>query len=150
MAIKYPANTRTIRSLTLRYHYFLVVKPDSLVDDIPQSEYFVYRFRVSVSEKIGVDDIKSYFKGTELEICRAMSDTEYATGIFLHPYYKNNNREPLSFAMNEIPIYNRTAIGVIDLEKDPYKYGSKPIIIDNTASILRTSNPQRANGKKIT
>jgi hypothetical protein len=38
--------------------------------------------------------------------------------------------------MREIPIYIQSQIRVIDLEKDPYQYGSKPIIRDKTSVIL--------------
>ena len=40
-------------------------------------------------------------------------------------------------------------MGVIDLEKDPYQYGSKPIIKDRTNSILEDSVIQRKNGSLL-
>jgi len=57
----YPAGTNTLRNLEPRFYYFLVVKPDSLVDDIPQKEYFVYRFKNSVTSKNGINSLKRYF-----------------------------------------------------------------------------------------
>ena len=49
MAYKFPAGTKSIRNLTPKFNYFLVVKEDSIADDIPQKEYFVYRFKVALS-----------------------------------------------------------------------------------------------------
>ncbi len=136
MAEVYPAGTTTIRNLTPRYNYFLVVKPDSLVDDIPQKEYFVYRYKVSVSSSDGIMSLKNYFVGVDLIECRALSDIEYATGNFQHPDYTNSNMTPLTFKLRDIPIYSQSTIGKIDLSKDPYQYGSKPIITDSTSVIL--------------
>ena len=136
MAEVYPAGTTTIRNLTPRYNYFLVVKPDSLVDDIPQKEYFVYRFKVSVSSGDGIRYLKDYFVGVSLIECRSLSDVEYATGNFQHPDYTNSNMSPLTFKMRDIPIYLQSSVGIIDLNKDPYQYGSKPIINDSTSVIL--------------
>jgi hypothetical protein len=136
MAEVYPAGTTTIRNLTPRYYYFLVVKPDSLVDDIPQKEYFVYRYKVSVSSSDGIASLKNYFTGEDLIECRSLSDVEYATGIFQHPDYTNSNMSPLTFKLRDIPIYLQSTIGTIDLNKDPYQYGSKPIITDSTSVIL--------------
>lgn len=149
MSTIYSAGTRTIRNLTPTYNYFLVVKPDSLVDDIPQIEYFVYRFKVSVSAKDGIKSLKAYFKGISLMTCRELSDIEYATGNFEHPHYIQQNRNHLTFKLNEIPIYFQSSNRVIDLNKDRYKYGSKPIIKDETAAILEYSQPQRIDGKLI-
>jgi hypothetical protein len=106
MSTLYPAGTTTIRNLTPRFYYFLVVKPDSLVDDIPQKEYFVYRFKVSTSSKDGINSLKKYFNGVTLIECRALSDVEYATGNFYHPDYKNQNKQPLTFKLKEIPKAN--------------------------------------------
>ncbi len=136
MAEVYPAGTTTIRNLTPRYNYFLVVKPDSLVDDIPQKEYFVYRYKVSVSSSDGIMSLKNYFVGVDLIECRALSDIENATGNFQHPDYTNSNMTPLTFKLRDIPIYSQSTIGKIDLSKDPYQYGSKPIITDSTSVIL--------------
>jgi hypothetical protein len=135
MAQIFPAGTNSIRNLTPRFYYFLVVKPDGLVDDIPQKEYFVYRFKVPVSDKDGIKELKKYFSGTQLIVCRSLSDIEYATGNFVHPDYINQNKSPLTFKLREIPIYIQSQIRVINLEKDPYQYGSKPIIRDNTSTI---------------
>jgi len=149
MTPKYPAGTSTIRNLAPRFNYFLVVKPETLVKDVPQIEYFVYRYKSSVSSKDGISALKKYFTGITLTTCKELSDTEYATGIFLHPHYLNNKREPLNFKLKEIPIYNQSQIRVIDLTKDLYQYGSVPIIKDSTASILEYSQPQRVKGKLI-
>ena len=139
MAEIYPAGTESIRNLTPTFNYFLVVKGDSLVDDIPQKEYFVYRFKVPVNKKDGVSQLKKYFKFVDTSIvyeCRELTDLEYATGDFYHPDYKNSIKQPLKFKMREIPIYIQSEIRVINLEKDPYQYGSKPIIRDKTSVIL--------------
>ena len=139
MAEIYPAGTESIRNLAPTFNYFLVVKGDSLVDDIPQKEYFVYRFKVPVNKKDGVSQLKKYFKFVDTSIvyeCRELTDLEYATGDFYHPDYKNSVKQPLKFKMREIPIYIQSVIRVIDLEKDPYQYGSKPIIRDKTSVIL--------------
>lgn len=139
MAEIYPAGTESIRNLTPTFNYFLVIKGDSLVDDIPQKEYFVYRFKVPVNKKDGISQLNNYFKSTDPSIvyeCRELSDIEYATGNFFHPDYKNSMKHPLRFKMREIPIYLQSQIRVIDLEKDPYQYGSKPIIRDKTSVIL--------------
>lgn len=139
MAEIYPPGTQSIRNLNQTFNYFLVVKGDSLVDDIPQKEYFVYRFKVPVNKKDGTSQLKKYFKFVDSSVvyeCRELSDLEYATGDFYHPDYKNSNKQPLRFKMREIPIYIQSEIRVIDLEKDPYQYGSKPIIRNKTAAIL--------------
>ena len=139
MAEIYPAGTESIRNLTPTFNYFLVVKGDSLVDDIPQKEYFVYRFKVTVNKKDGVSQLKKYFKFVDTSIvyeCRELTDLEYATGDFYHPDYKNSVKQPLKFKMRDIPIYIQSVVRVIDLEKDPYQYGSKPIIRDKTSVIL--------------
>ena len=139
MAEIYPAGTESIRNLTPTFNYFLVVKGDSLVDDIPQKEYFVYRFKVPVNKKDGISQLKKYFKFVDTSIvyeCRELTDLEYATGDFYHPDYKNSVKQPLKFKMRESPIYIQSVIRVIDLEKDPYQYGSKPIIRDKTSVIL--------------
>ena len=135
MAEIFPAGTRTLRNLTPRFNYFLVVKPDGLVDDIPQKEYFVYRFKVSVAAKDGIKSLKDYFSGITLIECRNLSDTEYATGNFSHPDYINQNKQPLTFRLREIPIYFQTNVRTIDLQKDIYQYGSKPIISDSNSAI---------------
>jgi hypothetical protein len=145
----FPAGTTTIRNLTPRFSYFLVVKPDALVDDIPQKEYFVYRFKVPVSDKDGIKNLKNYFSDVTLETCKALGDVEYSTGTFSHPAYLNQNRKALTFQLKEIPIYFQSTVGVIDLEKDPYQYGSKPIIKDKTNSILESSVIQRKNGNLL-
>ena len=139
MAEIYPAATESIRNLTRTFNYFIVVKGDSVVDDIPQKEYFVYRFKVPINKKDGISQLNNYFKSTDPSIvyeCRELSDIEYATGNFFHPDYKNSMKQPLRFKMREIPIYLQSQIRVIDLEKDPYQYGSKPIIGDKTSVIL--------------
>jgi len=139
MADIFPAGTESIRNLTPKFSYFLVVKGDSIADDIPQKEYFVYRFKVALSAKDGISELKKYFKFTltsQVFTCNELSDIEYATGNFYHPDYKNGKKEPLSFKLKEIPIYMQSQIRVIDLNKDPYQYGSKPIIKDNTSVIM--------------
>lgn len=136
MAEIYPAGTTTIRNLTPRYKYFLVVKPDALVDDIPQKEYFVYRYKVTVSAAAGIKSLSDYFTGVNLIECKELSDVEYATGNFQHPDYTNSNLSPLTFKLRDIPIYLQSQIGIIDLNKDPYQYGSKPVIDDSTSVIL--------------
>lgn len=145
----FPAGTTTLRNLTPRYNYFLVVKPDSLADDIPQFEYFVYRYKTPVSAKDGISSLKKYFSGVILNVCKELMDTEYATGSFSHPHYQNSKKEPLTFKLKEIPIYNQAQTRIIDLSKDPYQYGSVPIIKDETASILEYSQEQRVKGKLI-
>ena len=139
MADTFPAGTESIRNLTPKFNYFLVVKEDSIADDIPQKEYFVYRFKVALSAKDGISELKKYFEfilNSQVFICNELSDIEYATGIFSHPYYKNGKKEPLSFRLKEIPIYMQSEIRVIDFNKDLYQYGSKPIIKDNTSVII--------------
>ena len=134
-----PAGTESIRNLTPTFNYFLVVKGDSIADDIPQKEYFVYRFKVPVNKKDGIAQLKKYFKFVTASLvyeCRELSDLEYATGDFYHPDYTNSSKQQLRFKMREIPIYIQSQIRVIDLEKDPYQYGSKPIIRDKTSVIL--------------
>jgi hypothetical protein len=139
MAEIYPAGTQSIRNLTPTFNYFLVVKSDSLADNIPQKEYFVYRFKVPVNKNDGILQLKNYFKklgNPTIYLCKELSDLEYATGDFYHPDYLNSNKKPLRIKLREIPIYYQTKIRNIDLEKDPYTYGSKPIIRDKTAAIL--------------
>ena len=139
MADTFPAGTESIRNLTPKFSYFLVVKGDSIADDIPQKEYFVYRFIVALSAKDGISELKKYFKFTmnsQVFTCNELSDIEYATGNFYHPDYKNSRKEPLAFKLKDIPIYMQAVIRVIDLNKDPYQYGSKPIIKDNTSVIM--------------
>jgi hypothetical protein len=150
MAEIFPAGTTTIRNLAPKFNYFLVVKPDGLVDDIPQKEYFVYRFKVAVTPKDGIKSLKDYFKGVTLIECRNLSDIEYATGNFSHPDYINQNKSPLTFKLREIPIYFQSSVRVIDLEKDPYQYGSKPIINNNTAYIQDDLYYQRVGGSQLT
>lgn len=139
MADIFPAGTESIRNLTPKFNYFLVVKGDSIADDIPQKEYFVYRFKVALSAKDGISELKKYFKfilNSQVFTCRELSDIEYATGDFYHPDYKNHKKEPIAFKLREIPIYMQSVIRVIDFNKDPYQYGSKPIIKDNTSFIM--------------
>ena len=130
MATNYPAETRSIRNLKDTFIYFLVVKDDSIADDIPQKEYFIYRFIVPITAKDGINQLNTFFKTQRkgsISSCTAVSDNEYATGNFLHPTYKNNNRLPLKIKMRDLPIYIQKQIRVIDLNKDLYHYGSKPI-----------------------
>lgn len=139
MAEIYPAGTESIRNLTPTFIYFLVVKGDAISVGIPQKEYFVYNYKVPVSKKDGISQLFSYFNSlgdSSILECREIPDIEYANGIFTHPDYNNINRQPLKFKMRDIPIYIQSQIRVIDLEKDPYQYGSKPIIRDNTSVIL--------------
>jgi len=139
MSHTFPAGTKSIRNLTPKFNYFLVVKEDSIADDIPQKEYFVYRFKVAISARDGISDLKKYFKSilnSRVFVCKELNDIEYATGIFYHPYYKNGKKEPLSFRLKEIPIYMQSEIRVIDFNKDPYQYGSKPIIKNKTSVII--------------
>ncbi len=138
MTYNFPAGTNSIRNLTPKFSYFLVVKSDSIADDIPQKEYFVYRFKVAVTSGEGIKSLKKYFKDNgnpTIYQCQAIADLEYATGNFTHPDYQNGNKRPLSFKLREIPIYLQSKVRVIDLEKDPYQYGSEPIIKDNTSFI---------------
>jgi hypothetical protein len=143
MINNYPAGTRTIRNRERRYYYFLVIKPDDIVDDIPQKEYFVYRFKVSLSEKNGIKDLKKAFSPTILSKCIALTDIQYATGNFEHPDYTNQNRTPLTVKLKEIPIYLQTDIRKIDINKDVYQMGSTPIIIDDTGYVPDFSSYQR-------
>jgi hypothetical protein len=139
MADTFPAGTESIRNLTQKFSYFLVVKGDSIADDIPQKEYFVYRFKVALSAKDGISELMNYFKfnsNSQVFTCKELSDIEYATGIFYHPDYKNGKKEPVAFQLKEIPIYMQSEIRIIDFNKDPYQYGSKPIIKDNTSVIM--------------
>ena len=139
MADTFPAGTESIRNLTPKFSYFLVVKGDSIADDIPQKEYFVYRFKVALSAKAGISELMKYFKFTlnsQVFTCNELNDIEYATGIFYHPYYKNGKKEPLSFKLKEIPIYIQSKIKVINFNKDQYQYGSKPIIKNKTSVII--------------
>ena len=145
----YPAGTTTLRNLTPKYNYFLVVKPSSITTDIPEIEYFVYHFIVSVSASDGINSLTNYFSGINLITCEALSDIQYATGNFQHPHYLNQKNTPLTFKMKEIPIYFQAKQRVIDLDVDKFQYGSVPIIKDDTASILEYSQPQRVNGKLI-
>jgi hypothetical protein len=149
MAEIFPAGTRTLRNLTPKFNYFLVVKPDGLADDIPQKEYFVYRFKVAVSPKDGISSLTKYFTGVTLIECRNLSDTEYATGDFSHPDYLNQNKKPLTFKLRDIPIYFQSNVRVINLEKDPYQYGSKPIISDSNSIIKDDSYYQRVGGAPL-
>ena len=145
----YPAGTNTLRNLEEKYIYFLVVKFESLVTDVPQKEYFVYRFIVPVNAKRGKKELLNYLSGTKIEECKAISDIEYASGTFSHPEYKNGKNEPLTFPIKEIPIYIQTKINRIDFAKDQYKNGSKPIIRDKTAVILPDNFNQRRGGNII-
>ena len=102
MAYKFPAGTKSIRNLTPKFNYFLVVKEDSIADDIPQKEYFVYRFKVALSAKAGISELMKYFKFTlnsQVFTCNELNDIEYATGNFYHPDYKNGKKEPLTFKL---------------------------------------------------
>lgn len=143
MGNNYPAGTSTIRNTEKKYNYFLVVKPDDMVDNIPQKEYFVYRFKVALTEKGGINELKKFFSPTILITCSALTDVEYATGNFQHPEYTNQNRQPLTVKLKEIPIYIQTNIRKIDLNKDLYQIGSVPIVIDKTGYIPDTSSTQR-------
>lgn len=149
MAKLFPAGTTTIRNLKERFSYFLVVKPDGLADDIPQKEYFVYRFKVPVSSNDGISSLKKYFSPVELIQCLGLNDIEYATGDFLHPDYINQKKSPLKMKYKEIPIYLQKTIRVIDLNKDLYQMGSKPIILDNTKFVSESSSDQRRDGDFI-
>ena len=146
MAEIYPAGTTTIRNLQETFIYFLVVKPDSLADDIPQKEYFCYRFIVPVTSKAGIKALKTYFSGITLDECRALEDTEYSSGTFSHPMYTNSRNLALQFPLKDIPIYIQQNIRTIDLEKDKYQMGSKPIIRENTSAILPDTYSQRRGG----
>jgi len=145
MNLNYPAGTTKIKNLTKRYNYFLVIKYNN--HDNLQIEYFVYRFKVPVSIKEGVDLLKKYFKETNLIECRALEDDEYATGFFKHPRYLNQGKESLIFKLREIPIYFQSEIRIIDLKKDLFRYGSKPIIKNETLPVLE--HPIINDSKKI-
>jgi hypothetical protein len=124
----YPAGTTTIRNTEERFNYFLVIKPESLVMDIPQREYFVYKFKISLSAKRGIKELKDHFFPIVLEECREISDLEYSTGDFIHPDYISQNKTPIKFKLKEIPIYFQSTVREINLDKDLYKLGSKPPI----------------------
>jgi len=148
MRKNYPAETQSIRNLKDTFSYFLVVKETPSHSDIPHKEYFVYRFIVPVSDTDGINQLIKYFKNNnlgEVLLCRSVSDNEYATGDFSHPTYKNSNRSPLKIKMRDIPIYMQKKIRVIDLNKDLYQYGSKPIFLSknnyNTANNTEYFNP---------
>lgn len=145
MVDNFPAGTESIRNLKEVFSYFLVVKEDSIANDIPQMEYFVYKFIVPISEKDGVKQLNDYFKkinSTKIYECRSVSYNEYAVGNFLHPTYKNNKKLPLKIKMRDLPIYTQSQIRVIDLEKDKYQYGSKPVFIStNNYNSTQVSNP---------
>lgn len=160
MSSKYPANTQTIRNLKETFIYFLVVKEEEISNDIPQSEYFIYRFIVPVSASDGKKQLNNYLsKNTEgkVSVCREVSYNEYAVGDFPHPTYKNNQRLPLKIKMRDLPIYLQSSIRVIDFNKDKYQYGSKPIYLDGTGfnsevpvkNVLDTEFVTRAGGNKI-
>lgn len=136
MAIQYPAGTTTIRNLENKYYYFLVVRPDDLIDDIPQKEYFVYRYKVPASASTGIKNLRKYFSTIQLTTCIQLSDNEYATGKFQHPTYTNQKNLPLEINYREIPIYKQSTPGKIDLNKDVYSLGSTPIITNETQVIV--------------
>ena len=146
MAKLFPAGTSTIRSLKERFSYFLIVKPDGLADDIPQKEYFVYRFKVPVSLNDGISSLKKYFIPVVPTECKGLTDIEYATGFFSHPDYINQKKSPLKIKYKEIPIYIQKDIRTIDLTKDLYQIGSKPIILDETQFISESTVGQRRGG----
>lgn len=104
MNFKYPANTSIIKNLTPRYNYFLIIKKNNLINNIFLVEYFVYKFNISISKEKGIKNIKKQFLETDIIECHPLSDTEYETGLFIHPYYKNQNKEPLKFKLKEIPL----------------------------------------------
>jgi len=149
MPTNYPAGTTTIRNLEEKFLYFLLIKNEDLSLDLPQKEYFVYRFIVPVSSKRGKKELMEYFNYSVIESCRAISDIEYASGTFEHPEYKKSDNTPLTFPLKEIPIYIQTKINRIDIEKDEYKMGSKPIIRDKTSVILPDNFDQRRGGNII-
>jgi hypothetical protein len=129
MAEIYPGGTTTIRNLEQRFKYFLVIKKsDTPNRGVKQKEYFVYKFKVSVVAKAGINFLKNHFSSSSLVECRELSDLAYSTEDFEHPDYISQNKAPLRFKMYEIPIYFQTRIHVIDLEKDLYTIGSKPPI----------------------
>ena len=141
-----PAGTRTVRSREETFSYFLITKPEALVSDIRTKEYFVYRFIVPVSSKDGIKQIKSYFSETTLDKWQALTDVEYATGTYQSEKYQNSKLSPLAFKIKEIPIYFQKNIRVIDLAKDLYYYGSKPIIKDKTPFVNTDTVNQRRGG----
>jgi hypothetical protein len=149
MAADYPAGTNTIRNLEEKFIYFLVVKFEDLTIDVPQKEYFVYRFIVPVTSKRGKKELKKYLEGSKIEECREISDIEYASGLFDHPEYKTSEKTPLQFPLKNIPIYIQSKINRIDFQKDEYKMGSKPIIRDETSAILPDNFTQRRGGNII-
>ena len=113
----FPAGTRTIRNLEPRYSYFLVVKPATrLLSDLPLSEYFIFKYKVSVSEKRGISDIKGHFPGESIDTIKALNDTEYSTGKFEHPRYKNQVQIPLSFPYKSLMVYEQVNIGKIQIQ----------------------------------
>lgn len=144
-----PAGTTTVRNSEPTFSYFLIVKPEALVSDIRTKEYFVYRFIVPVSSKDGIKQFKEYFKGITLNRCEALTDVEYATGTYKSEKYQDSNMNPLEFKLKEIPIYFQGKIRVIDLAKDLYSYGSKPIIKDKTSFVDTSTVNQRRGGNLI-
>jgi len=144
-----PAGTRTVRSKEPVFSYFLIAKPEALVSDIKTKEYFVYRFIVPISSKDGINQFKKYFSGVTLDKCQPLTDVEYATGSYQSEKYQDSNMNPLTFKLKEIPIYFQSKIRIIDLAKDLYSYGSKPIIKDETAFVDTSTVNQRRGGNLI-
>ena len=160
MGTNYPPGTQSIRNLKDTFIYFLTVREDSIINDIPQVEYFIYRFIVPVSAKDGIKQLREYYSKTnptKIYECREVQYNEYAVGNFLHPSYKNDSRSPLKIKMREIPIYIQNKIRVIDFNTDKYQYGSKPIFIEsgkyNSESvsfpILDSDSISGVDGRKI-
>ena len=112
----YPSGTTTIRNLTPRYTYFLVVRntPKSLTD-LPLIDYFIYQYIVSVSADRGISDLTT--SGTISVV--ALSDLVYSSGSFIHPKYTNQTDSSLQIPYIEILIRQQTTIGVVDTTGSP-------------------------------
>jgi hypothetical protein len=98
MAKIFPAGTRTVRNLEPRFTYFLVVKTATrILTDLPLKEYFIYKYKVPVSERRGKNEITTHFSGENIESIIAINDTEYSTGKFSHPRYTNQTKHLYHF-----------------------------------------------------
>lgn len=116
MAKIFPAGLRTVRNLEPLFSYFLVTKKATrILSDLPLREYFVYKYKVPVSEKRGKSDISSHFSTETLDSIMPLNDTDYSVGLFQHPKYTNQDEVPLSFPYRDLPIYEQKEIGKIEI-----------------------------------
>jgi hypothetical protein len=129
MAKIFPAGTRTVRNLEPRFTYFLVVKTATrILTDLPLKEYFIYKYKVPVSERRGKNEITTHFSGENIESIIAINDTEYSTGKFSHPRYTNQNETPLSFPYKDLLVYDQENIGKVEIKRRiPSVGGSAPL-----------------------